>query len=972
MAPASPERSLRPSAPSGAFSAVEEGSIGTFGLPWALKVSGESGAEVLHVRGNGSDRFFGISFVTPPADSRGIPHVLEHCVLNSSRKYPVRDAFNELWRGSLHSYLNAATGPDRTVYYAGSPSADDFRNILDVYLDLVFNPVLDPRRVALESFHYRPLRSMGRLYAAPAGVIYSEMKGSYSDPDEVSSLTIQAAILPDTPYRFDPGGHPSEMHKLSYEEIVQYHRRFYQPSNCRMFVCAPEPWEEIEPALGPFLGGSAGTGERFVPQLQTRWKRPRKSRTSIAGGDRDDGAALNLSWLLGEVSDSRGMALCQLLDDVLLSDAGPLCRLLLDSRTGTDLSTETGIDVEMREAVMTAGLRGCDERDAEKVRKLVLGGIEGFAGSVPDPDLVDASLNSLLLQYGERVDELPMRLFLRALRGWTYGVSPAGWLDHAGSIRELGADPDLGVKLAAAARALLLENRHRLDSVTVPGARAGRSRLTRLRTDSFEKLSASHGELEEYAAAGDAPGTLRSIPRLDPAVLGDEPNLPALETREVDGIPLHFLPADTSGLVYLEAAFDLSRFGRSEQILLPLLGRCLSGMPAPGMTWDKVALKLARLSGGLEFDLGCGTVGGKARPWLLVSAAAFEDRFHALLDLLRVLLNRDLDDPERFERVVSEIYGDTRSDLVPSCDSFARLAAGAGVRPSSMLHELWEGMSQMELLERLYDDGEAAFEARGRMSALARRVLGREGAVFAVSGSGEACSKAGTAVAALASSLPSPSRDPEAAFEPSPAKRTLIRWNTSVASACLCGPAPLLGEADAAVFTVGTAVLSDGVLYNALRTAAGSYEVSAWHDRVSGLLSICSYRDPDTARTLEAFRGADRILRRSPPSAEDVKLGILATFAPMEKPASARGNLRFALFRMMSGISRETSRSFRAALKAVTREDVMERFVPLLSGSLESAGMGVVAPRSASPSAIFGDPEDVVLLPRRGRRWRSK
>jgi Zn-dependent M16 (insulinase) family peptidase len=957
----------------GGFDLICEGTIRTFALPWTLRRQRFSGAEVLHVRSEGSDRFFGISFVTPPSDSSGVPHVLEHCVLNGSRKYPVRDAFNELWRGSLHSYLNAATGPDRTIYYAGSPSPEDFRNILDVYMDLVFNPILDPQRVLLESFHYRPLDTRGRLYASPAGVIFSEMRGSYSDPEEVSSLSIQAAILPDTPYRFDPGGDPSEMHRLRYDDILEYHRRFYRPSNCRFFLHAPEAWEEISPSLAPFLGQSRGPREEGMLPLQRRWRRPRTARTSIPGADRHDGAALNLSWLLGSVSDCGEIALCQLLEDILFSDAGPVCRALLDSGMGTDLSTETGIDVELREAVMTAGLRGCRESSAERVRKLILSEIGKFADGAPDPALIDASLNSLLLRYGERIDELPMRLFLRALRGWTYGASPEGWLDHAESFRKLAEKPDLGSALARAARALLLENPHRLNSRTVPGGRSRRTGLNRIRPDSFGRLKLQHGELEEYAAAPETAENLLTIPRLDPSVLPDRPDFPVLEGFPAGGNRLLVLPADTSGLIYLEAAFEVSCFEEKDQILLPLLGRCLSGMPAPGMAYEQVALGLARLSGGLECDPGCTTeADGSARPWLLVSASAFEDRFAGLVDLLEILLNRDFDDPGRFDRVVSEMFGDVRSDLIPGCDSFARLAAGAGIRPSSMLHELWEGMSQMDLLERLYDSGEASSEIRGRLSPLARDVLCGNRAVFAVSGPSDACSGAAGKVAGLISSLPAGRPAPSLPFHPRRSKKSLIRWNTSVASACLCGPAPLLGDSEAALFTVGTAVLSDGVLYNALRTAGGSYEVSAWHDRISGLLSICSYRDPDPARTLEALRHADRILRESPPTDEDVRLGILAAFAPMVKPMSARGNLRFALFRSMSGITEEVSRDFRAGLKAVTREDIVERYLPLLSKSLESGGLGVVAPRSASPRAIFGgDTDEVELLPNSGRKRRS-
>jgi len=958
----------------GGFQTIGSGLMRTFGQCWALRRHAVSGAEVLFVEGKGEDRFFGFSFVTPPSDSRGVPHVLEHCVLNGSRRYPVRDAFNELWRGSLHSSLNASTGPDRTIYYAGSPSPADFRNILGVYLDLLFDPLLDPRRVALESFHYRPVKSRGGLYASPSGVIYSEMRGSYSDPDEVSSLRIQASILPDTPYRHDPGGDPSDMHRLTYEDILQYHRRFYRPSNCMLFLYAPEPWDELAPLVAPFLGRPDGPREEGLLPLQRRWKRPRSVRIPIPGGDRQDGAALNMSWLLGEVSDSEGTALGQLLEDVLLSDAGPLCLALQDSGLGTDLSTETGVDLEVREAVITAGLRGCRESSAARVRSLVLRSLEEFAGKGPDTELVEASVNNLMTRYSERVEELPMRLFLRALRGWTYGAGPGPWLDHAESVGRL-ADGDVGRRLASAARTLLLENPHRLDSRTVPAGRtgSGREKLERLRIEAFESLRERNGELEEYASAAEIPENLSTIPRLDPFSLPDEPRFPPARLGNAGGADILVVPAQGSAMAYMEAAFDVSQFGTDDQMLLPLLGRCLQGMPAPGMPYEKVALALARLSGGLECDLLALPGPGGAAAWLLLSASGFVDRFEELISFLFMLFGRALDDPDRFDHSVSEMYGDARSDLVPNCDSFARLAAAASVRPSSLLFELWEGMTQVEMLEALYDSPGASARARSLMTPLASRALRRDRALFALSAGEESCPGLEAAIAGLTGSLSSGPPEGPCGFEPRSARKSLIRWNTSVSSACLCGPAPLLRDEDAALFTVGTAVLSDGLLYNELRTAAGAYEVSAWHDRISGVLTVCSYRDPDPARTLDSLRRADRFLRDSPPSEEDVRLGILAAFAPLERPSSTRGNLLSSVFRRISGIDLETSRRFRSDLKKVTREAVMERYLPLLRESIESAGLGVVAPRSASPDAIFGDVGgEVEVFPRKSRGWRFR
>lgn len=953
---------------------MESGTLPSFGIPWRLFRHGPSGAQVLHVRREDPDRFLGMAFRTPPSDSRGIPHVLEHCVLNGSAKYPVSDAFNELWRGSLHSYLNAATGPDRTIYYAGSPSPEDFRNILGVYFDLVFNPVLDPRRVALESFHYRPFESRGRLYAQPSGVIFSEMRGSYSDPEEVASVALQAAILPDTPYRFDPGGDPRQMHRLSYEDIRAFHSLHYTPGNCRIFLCMPEDSGEACSLVEPFLG-ARGDGPVPAPPLQQRWRRPRTLTAAIPGGDRRDGATVNLSWLLGEVADSEGTALLQVLEEVLLGDAGPICRALLDSGLGTDLSAESGIELELRETFLTAGLRGCRASSAPRVARLIRSELGRFADDPPAASLVDASLNALLFRYSEVVDEFPLRLFLRSLRAWAYDRSPAEWLDHAAALRRLGSSEDLPLRLSAAACDLLLGNSHRLNSVSMPTGRPAGGRITRLRQDDFDRLDRRKSELESYAAKPDEPGILGTIPRLDPALLPSHGPHPEPRTEEVEGARILLLSQPTGGIVYLEAAFDASWIDEREALLLPLLGRCIPGLPAGPLGYPEVATRLGRLSGGLECEPAASTApSGAARPTMLLSTSAFSGRFGDLAAFIADLLVRPLDDMDRFDRVVSEMYGDARSDMVPNCDSFARLAAGAGARPVGRLYETWEGMTQTEFLEWLYDaDSDSAEAVLREVEILRRKIFTRSGLTLAVSAPPEGLEGAFAAASDLVRALPGGGPRQPGEIAAGGARRTLIRWNTSVSSACVCFGAPLVAERDAALFTVGAAVLSDGILYRALRTGGGSYEVSGWHDRISGMMAVCSYRDPDPAASLACFGSAASLLSASPPSDEDVKLGILAAFSPLEKPLSLRGRLRLCLLRSLADIGPEALDGLRRNLKLVTRRDMLDEFVPRLDRALQTAGYAAFTPLRTSARSIFGeDADEVRILPRKVTGWKRK
>jgi presequence protease len=945
------------------------GRLETFGLDWT-EYRHSLGAGVIHVMPGEGESFIGVSFRTPAADSRGIPHVLEHCVLNGSTGFPVRDAFNELWRGSLHSHLNAVTGPDRTVYYAGSPHPDDFENIARVYLDLLFRPLLEPRRVSLESFHYRPVEARGRKAAEPSGVVYSEMRGSYSDPEELTSMAIQAAILPGTPYRYDPGGDPALMSRLSYDDIVDYHRRFYHPANAMILVVSPMDGEQVLALLADLIRPVRGEPADSRIPLQKRWGRPRSLRLAIPG-EAAGGASCNVSWLLGEVSDSSSTALWQLLEEVLLGDSGPLCRALLDCSLGTDLSSESGIDLELREAVLTGGLAGVSEGAAPRVRSTIFRALESFTVKGPDSDLLDAALNTLLFRYVERSEDFPLRLFLRAARAWTYDVQPAGWMDHASSFRRLASAGDASGRLVQAARQLLLENPHRLNSVAVPARHSRPHRPVNVGDTVFRQLEIEHGALETYASGRDSAADLGSIPRLETGLLSaDAEDYPHLVSAHGD-CTVTELPLDGSPTVYLEMAFDISDIAGEMQPLIPLLARTAGGMPLEGMSHERLTRAVSMATGSFDCEpvvlTDCST--GRAKPFLVLSCAAFEDRLEDMSRLVADILSGTLfTDRDRFGELVSEMYSDVRSDIVPLSDVFTRLAAARSTRPAAVLAELWEGLPQYDLFEVLAHDDDRYGRALADVERLFGEVFRGRGVHAVVSAPRERLGRAGELVRGLCSSLgtgnPASIRD----FATPAPSRIAIRSSSSVSSVCMAGRAPLLREKDAALFTVGATAISDGILYEGVRTGGGSYEVSAWHDRLTGILSICSYRDPSPERTISFLDGLVSRVREHPPGTEDIRLAVLASFAPLERPMQARSRTRHALLRSIGGLTVEDQRRLRASMLAVGREDVADRFPDMLDECAARAGMAAMVPRGTDPESLFGSGCEVVDLPGRNGR----
>ena len=211
----------------------------------------KTGAELLSLQNDDENKCFGISFRTPPADSTGVAHILEHAVLCGSRKYPLKDPFVELIKGSLQTFLNAFTFPDKTCYPVASTNLQDFQNLVDVYLDTVFYPRLDRETFSQQGWHYELETPDAPLIYK--GVVFNEMKGAYSSPDAILGKYSQQSLFPDNTYGVDSGGDPRQIPDLTHEQLVAFHHAYYHPSNSRIFFYGDDPLEERLRILDGYL-----------------------------------------------------------------------------------------------------------------------------------------------------------------------------------------------------------------------------------------------------------------------------------------------------------------------------------------------------------------------------------------------------------------------------------------------------------------------------------------------------------------------------------------------------------------------------------------------------------------------------------------------------------------------------------------------------------------------------------------------
>ena len=388
----------------------------------------KTGAELLSLSNEDENKVFGITFRTPPSDSTGIAHILEHSVLCGSRKYPVKEPFVELLKGSLQTFLNAFTYPDKTCYPVASQNLQDFYNLIDVYLDAVFYPRLTPFVFQQEGWHYELENPDGPL--SYKGVVFNEMKGAYSSPDNVLSEKSLQSLFPDNTYGFDSGGNPKHIPDLTFEQFLTFHRKYYHPSNARIYFYGDDNHEERLRLVNSYLMDFDAIEIDSAIRIQASFEKSRRFVHSFMVGKEETTPAkgmITLNWLMSETMDPKTNFSLRMLEYILLGmPASPLRKALIDSGLGEDIAGE-GLGSELRQIYFSTGLKGIETESSEAIEALIMETLTTLAEKGIDPRTVEAAVNTIEFRLRENNSgHFPqgLHLMLRSLTTWLYDGDP--------------------------------------------------------------------------------------------------------------------------------------------------------------------------------------------------------------------------------------------------------------------------------------------------------------------------------------------------------------------------------------------------------------------------------------------------------------------------------------------------------------------------------------------------------------------
>ncbi|KAK9286762.1 hypothetical protein L1049_015166 [Liquidambar formosana] len=869
----------------------------------------KTAAEFMSVSNDDENKVFGIVFRTPPKDSTGIPHILEHSVLCGSRKYPLKQPFVELLKGSLKTFLNAFTYPDRTCYPVASTNTKDLYNLVDVYLDAVFFPrcVEDFQIFQQEGWHYELNNPSEDI--SYKGVVFNEMKGVYSQPDNILSRTAQQALFPDNTYGVDSGGDPKVIPTLAYDEFKEFHRQYYHPSNARIwFYGDDDPNERLRILSEPV---------RIVKKYPVG-----------EGGDLKKKNMVCLNWLLSDKPlDLETELTIDFLDHLMLgTPASPLRKILLESGLGEAI-IGGGVKDELLQPQLSIGLKGVSEDDVQKVEELIMSTLKNLADEGFHPDTVEASINSIEFRLRENnTGPYPrgLLLMLRSIGKWIYDRDPFEPLKYEKPLKVLKARiAEEGSKavFSPLIEKFILNNPHCVTIEMQPDPKKA-SHDEEVEKEMLQKIKASMTEedLAELARATqelrlkqetpDPPEALRSVPCLSLHDIPKEPMHVPTEVLDINGVKVLQHDLFTNEILYTEVLFNMSSLKQELFPLVPLFCQSMLEMGTKDLDFVQLNQLIGRKTGGISIYPFTSSIRGKEDPcsYIIVRGKAMAGRAEDLFNLVTCILQEvQFTDQQRFKQFVSQSKAKMENQLRGTGHAIAAARMNAKLNVAGWIAEQMGGVSYLEFLQSLVEKVDQDWAAiSSSLEEIRKSLLSRKGCLINMTADGKSLKNVEKFVSKFIDLLPSDS----------PVEKTTWSARLSSANEAIVIPTQVnyVGKAvniyDTGYQLKGSAsVISKYIrntwLWDHVRVSGGAYGGLCRFDTHSGVLSFLSYRDPNLLKTLDVYDGTAEFLRELEMDDDTLTKSIIGTIGEVDAYQLPDAKGYSSLLRYLLGVTEE-------------------------------------------------------------------
>ena len=922
----------------------------------------KSGARIAILSNNDDNKVFYIGFRTPPEDETGVPHIIEHTTLCGSKKFPVKDPFIELAKGSLNTFLNAMTYPDKTVYPVASCNDQDFKNLMDVYLDAVFNPNITKYEEIFkqEGWHYELTGKDDELKIN--GVVYNEMKGAYSSPDEVLSSQIYRSLFPDNTYSKDSGGNPEYIPKLTYEAYLDFYHKYYHPSNSYIYLYGDmdvvERLEWLDKEYLSLYDYKKVNSEINKQPAFDEIKNVEAQYSITMDDSQENKTYLSYNRVVGDTLDEMLYQAFDVLDYALVSSPGaPVKQALIDAGIGDDVYGS--YDAGILQPVFSFVAKNANASQADEFESIIENTLKEVVKTGINKEALLAGINSSEFKFREAdFGQFPKGLLfgLNCLDSWLFDdMKPFIHLECLGTFAKLrkAVDTDYFEKLI---QEYLLDNTHGSSVTVKPKRGLGNEReealakelsdyKASLSDEEIKKLIEDTEHLKKYQEEPSSDEDLRKLPMLTRADMKKNAMPFSNIEDELSDVKVVRHDIESNGIDYISFLFDAGDFAQSELGYLGFFTNALGLVSTEKYSYTDLANATNIYTGGIS-------TGTASHPDIKdrnnfvfkfeVKLKVLEKNLDKALELMeQMLLSSDFTDTKRLGELVAQIKARLQANLSSSGHLVAAMRSMSSFSRYALYQDELKGIAFYRSICRIEKElSESPKSVSDKLAAIAKKLFARNRMLISFTGNNEAYGNAKPSlekVIAGFNKMSAVGNQAEVHFNT--AKEAFIDAS-QIQYVAKTGDFICEGYEYTGALRLLRIILSYDYLWINVRVKGGAYGCMNTFLR-SGESYFVSYRDPNLSDTLDVYDRIPEYIKSFSPDERDMTKYIIGTFSALDTPMNPEEKGSRSLSAYLEGITYEQIQKERNEILNAQPEDI-RRLADLVEAVLKKDSICVI------------------------------
>jgi len=901
----------------------------------------KSGAHLLKIAADDANKLFNTAFKTAPETDYGTPHIMEHSVLNGSKNFPVKSPFDVLSKGSLNTFLNAMTGADITTYPVASMNNKDYFNLMHVYLDAVFNPLIydDPRIFKQEGWHRELTDKDGEIVYK--GVVYNEMKGAYSSPTRELNYQVKKHLFPDNTYGVSSGGYPDVIPKLTYEDFINFHKKYYHPSNSYILLYGNADLDrELQFIDSAYLSKYEKSDKKVEIPIQAPFNEMKVVEKTYAvpdGSSTEDKTYLSFSFVVGKNTDrSLCMAFDVLSEALVNHESAPLRLAIQEAGIGRDIRASFN---ESQQNVFEIIVQNANSEDKDKFKEIVLETFQKVADDGLDKSMVEGILNRMEFNLKEgNTPQKGLRYLMMSYSGWFFNNDPFLGLEFNKPLEKVktALETDL---LESTIKEYLISNPHALLMVLTPqpGLQKEINKISveelaaykaTLNDEGLEKLINETEELLAHQKREDSPEALATIPLLDIADISKEVEWYAVEEKSIANIPVVHYNDFTNNILYTNFYFDISALPQDLVPYASLLSSVLGKLNTENYTFGELDNALNIHTGGFYTRTNTfleNKSDDNLLPKFVITSKATTDKADKLFELAGEIINKsDFNDIERLKTVLVRHQARVDANIKQNGIRYAMTRLSSYYSNDGMFDELTGGLDYYRFITDLVNKfDENSEEIIKNLTKTASLLFTQNNLISSVTCSTEDMEAYAAGFEKLAGSLP------EGQDEITEWKFDFTNKNEGLLTASKVQYVikgynfKKLGYEWDGKMRVLNQILSTDWLQNQIRVIGGAYGGFCGFSP-SGDVFFASYRDPNLKETLDNYDATPGFLQNFEADEKEMTRFLIGTISGMDRPMTASQKGDVAIQRYFEKTTIEDIKNDRSAVLSTTMQDIKD------------------------------------------------